>query len=159
MNSLDVAAYTKWWNNKTKKSLSSIYHIVLVTLTVPNIEILLFYFQYTCASVHSVILCTLQSDSWAQGHSVGRRWLLYGRSPPESTSQLLGTVRERSTRPIHNYVPSTYCISKCMSIVLCHSHLYTFHTVCLLDLVAHTWTYLVGTNYLVTEYRRHSQQK
>ena len=41
-------------------------------------------------------------------------------------------------RPIHNHAPSTYCIPECMSIVQCHSRLYTFHTVVLLDLVDHT---------------------
>ena len=60
MNSLDVGAYTKWWNDKPK-NLGSICHTVPVALTVP--ENLLLHSQCACAKVRSVILCTLLSDS------------------------------------------------------------------------------------------------
>ena len=112
---------------QNERGLSFISHTALVALAVKHTKILLFCSQCTHARIHSVVLCTLQSDSWTQVHSVVKRWLLCGRSPPENTSQLSGTVPGNSTRPIHNHVPSTYCIPECMSIVQCYSHPYTFH--------------------------------
>ena len=131
----------KWWNYE--RSLSSISHTALVALAVQHTKILLFCSWCTRARIHSVVLCTLQSDSWTQVHSVVKRWLLCGRSPPENTPQLLGKVTGNSTRPIHNQVPSTYCIPECMNIVQCHNHLYTFHIVHWnhFDSVFNTWTH------------------
>ena len=121
-----------------RKSLNSKYHTTLTTLFVANIKNQLHCSECTYARLYSVVLWTLQSDSWTQVHAVEKMRLLCGRSPSESTSQLLGKVEEKSTRPIHSCAPSTYCIPERTSIVQCHTHLYTFHIVGLYDLMAHT---------------------
>ena len=94
----------EWLN---ERSLSSKCRTELVALAVPHMQIQLLHLLCICARVHSVVLCTLQSDSWTQGHSVVKKWFLCGRSPL-SISQLLERVPGKSIRPIHNHVPSTY---------------------------------------------------
>ena len=52
---------------------------------ITNTDFRWFLLQCPYARIHSVILCTLPSYSWTQGHSVERTLLLCGRSLPEST--------------------------------------------------------------------------
>ena len=138
-----------WTSNKcyqhTKRQLLSWNFYKMV-------EILLLHSQCTCGMGMFIVYSTIWltntiAFTWEDLHGKP----LYTRK----YHKLLGKVPGNSARSIQNHVASSYCIPECMSKVQCHSHLSTFHTVYLLDFVAHTWTHLAMTHCLETEYRRH----
>ena len=111
MNILDVAAYTKWWK--------SCYFILNV-----HVE---GYIQSYC--VHYNL--THQHNTIAlSGEEVALMCKI-------TTKKCITVIGKKFQEVVQDH-PSTYCIPECMCIVECYSYLYTSHTVCLLDLVAHT---------------------
>ena len=116
----DYSMATKWWNNRTKKSKLHIPHSTNNSFTATYGNPVSMFSMYIFKGTFSRIVYTtiwLMNTRALSGEEVTLMWKI----TPESTAQLLGTVPENSTRPIHSHGPNTYCIPECMSIVQCDS--------------------------------------